>query len=314
MAEEQTVAEFEVSNDESFRLLNEVFKKNLSKIEARVKEFFGDLKSTKEKVLVDSFEASRFKYQEIITQFEKNLELIYQEVEKVDPSNQDEVRKLKLKVKESEKSIENETEVKKLFLEVLNRLNYKLEQLTIQNLSNPDFKFTLSGKHEDNNWKGLNSNIIINKKSNSGLYKCFFSSDIFDHEVNCQIHLKKFNSQKGSDHWNYVFGVLVGDNIKNHDTFYKNSAVLLSTGYLAVQNSNTVDKEKKITEQWKEGDLITVIKNSDGDVYFQYNEGEKVLAFKGIIDVVQIVFAIGSNLVDDEIEMVHISSRADIQK
>lgn len=311
MAEEQAAVEFELSNDESFRLLNEVFQKNLTKIEARVKEFFGDLKSTKDKILVDSFEACRFKYKEIIGQFEKNLETIYDETEKVDACNQDEVRKLKLRVKEAEKGIENEAEVKKLFAEVLNKLNYKLEQLTIQSLSNPEFKFTLSGKHEDNNWKGLNSNVIINKKSNMGVYKCFLSSDIFDHEVSCQIRLRKFNSLKGSDHWNYSFGLLLGDSLKSHDNFFKNSIVLLSTGFLATKNSNIVDKEKKITEQWKEDDLITVIKNSEGEVYFQLNEGEKVLAFKEVVDVVQVIFAVGTNIIDDEIEMVEISSRAD---
>lgn len=291
-----------INDSEVFRLVSSTYEKTLADIESRTTVFLDPLDKSQQIIMKECIHSLRERYMEITCGLQEGIKDVSTTFDSTDKSNKIEIRRLKRRLNDIMLIVESEKDVVNQFAEIFLKLENKLKNIKLQTLQNPAFKFSLFGKLDVLEWKGLNNHILTVPPGGNS-YKCFVTEEIFDYEVTCTIRLNKFQSNFAGSEWMYGFGLLKNGMEINEGTFYDFTAMLQSTGYTNIKFSGS-SGNTRITEKWNTGDEITLLRDSSGTMYFSLNKEERVEAFKEVNGAMRVVFAVSSSIIGDEIELI----------
>lgn len=290
-----------IVDNQGYKVITSMYEQSLIDIEKKINEFFDPLDKSQDIMIQDCINSLRERYKEVTCGFEDGIREVTAAYETVDKTNKIEVKRLKRKLDDIMLMVESEKDIDNQFAEIFLKLENKLKYLKLKSLQKPDFKFTLLGKLDRLEWKGGNNILTIPPGGSS--YKCFVTDEVFESEVTCTIRLNKFQTNFAGSYWNYGFGLIQNGNETNESSYYNFTAMLQSNGYTNVKFSGSSDTTKR-TEQWNTGDEVTLVRDSNGTVFFSLNRGERVETFKDVNGAMRVVFGVSSSITGDEIELI----------
>ena len=159
------------------------------------------------------------------------------------------------------------------------------------------------GKEGNFFWKGTESSIMEVPPGGSS-YKCYVSEELFEDELSFTIKINRVNNAGSlNSTWTYTFGLMKEGCESNQSSYYNDSCLLQSNGSFSVKFSGNSGSEIK-SSIWKEGDELTVSRNSNDEVYFIMNKEERVLGFTDVKGSMRVVIGFSSSLSGDIFEIV----------
>lgn len=295
--------DLELNNHKEYAVVNKVYEQTLALAEKKVNEFFSKIERMKEMAISDCLESTKTQYKEYTQNFEEGVKSISESLETVNKEDNIEVKRLKRRTDDVMMLINDEVKIDRHFNDIIQRLERKLANLSIKQMQDPNYKFSLMGKFGNIYWKGTESSTFEVPTGGSS-YKCYVSEELFEDELSFTVKIKKLNNPGSvNSHWNITFGLIKEGRETNQSSYYNDSCILHSNGYLNVKFSGSSGSELK-GSIWKEEDEITVSRNSNDEVFFAMNKEEKVLCFTDIKGSMRAVIGFSSSLMGDVFEIV----------
>jgi len=291
--------DFELNQKPEYKLLNKVLTDNIIKGETKVYDYFNKILSIKEKIIQDAKETLRTKYLEGISEFEKKAKEVTDKVDHTDINDEKELKKLKTNMDNLLNSIHNENTIKK-HISIVDNLSHRLRFITMKQIQDPSFVFSLQSKNGSLYWKSTNSPLLTVPSEGSS-YKCYSSQEVFEDELTFTMKIKSIDVNNVNSYWNFCFGLIKNGSETNQSNYYDYSVIYQSNGSINTPFSgSSVTKNLPI---WKNDDLLTVYRDFDGNVYFSVNYGEKVECFKEIKGDMRVVLGISTSYSGDIFEI-----------
>mmetsp|Transcript_3377 Transcript_3377/g.3408 ORF Transcript_3377/g.3408 Transcript_3377/m.3408 type:complete len:261 (+) Transcript_3377:182-964(+) len=254
-------------------------------------------------MIVDLKETFKEKYKDIIVNVEGSLKTVEENISTVDKNDQMQVKRLKRKLDDTVKLIEDEKAIDNQFNELFSKLERKLKYLSLKDLLKEDFKFSLSGKLGRLGWNG-NDDPVFKVLQGGTSYKTYYSSEAFESELTCKVKIISLTQNLLNGYWNYGFGLIKDGSENNQSSYYTHSVVLQGNGHCNVKFSGSSDTINKELDEWKEGDELCVQRDGEGSVFFSINDGERKRCFTEINGRMRIVMGFSTSVNGNEFEMV----------
>lgn len=293
----------EINNSESYKNINDTYLKVLEEIEKKIETYFLNIQVNKNKILEEAKVYSKTNYLDLVLNVENSLKEIESSMANLDQSNQLEVKRLKKKIDDTSRIVEDPKFSYSYFEDSLEKLNKKLKNLKLSDLLKEDLKFSMGGHLSILGWSG-NSDPQLIVTSGGSSYKCWVSTALFEYEFTCRVKLISIENSKISGYWNYGFGVMREGKSTNQSSYYSDSAILQSNGHTNVQFSGSSNTSTSLTSSWKNDDILGVYRDLNGDIYFNINDGEKVKGFSNIQGNFNIVLGFSASCVGEVFEMI----------
>lgn len=293
----------EINNSESYKHINDTYLSVLNEIENKIENYFSNIQRNKELILKEAKIFSKANYLDLLLNVETSLKEIETSMQNLDQSNQLEVKRLKKKIEDTSKIVEDPKNSHLYFEESLDKLNRKLKNLKLQDLLKEDLKFSLSTQISVLGWSG-NSDPVLTVTAGGSSYKCWVSTALFENEFTCRVKIVNIEASRISGYWNYSFGIMREGKSTNQTSYYSDSALLQSNGHTNIQFSGSSNTTTSLTASWKVDDLIGVYRDSNNDIYFSINNEEKVKGFTNIAGNFNIVLGFSSSCNGEVFEMI----------
>lgn len=298
--------DLELNTVEGYEKVGEIYKSSTNKVESVVNDYFFNLENAQESILRECMEFTKIKYQEIIQNFEDSVKGLNEDIEKVDRTNELEVKRFKRRYDDTVTLINSRKDIDGQFAEIFSKIEQKLKYLSMSQLQNPEVKLNLTGKNGKLEWKGTQSS-FLNTSDNNNLgnsYKVYVSEETFEDVLTCKIRISKINTAYANSFWSYCIGLINDGFETNVNNYYNYSVLLHSNGSLNIKFSGSCDNSGTKTKVWEQDDSITVTRSLNNEVFFSVNNEEKVSCFQEISGPKKLILAVSSSSIDDEFELI----------
>jgi hypothetical protein len=300
--------ELDINPHEAYSLVNKVYEKNISEVDQKINDYFAAFLKNKSLIIQDAKEFIKDRYKETIINVEGSLAKLENDLANVNTNDQIEVKRLKRKLDDTMKLIECEKSIDQQFNEVFAKLDRKLGLLKLKDMLNPNLKFSISGHYGQLGWDEGDDPLLIVKPGGTS-YKCCVSTMTFENELTCKVRIISIDEGLISAYWNYTFGLIrAGKEKSNQTSYYTDSVLLQSNGHLNTQFSGTSNTTTSLTASWTRDCVLTVCRDTNNDVYFSVNDGERKKGFTNITGEMKVVLGFSSGLSGDTFEMLEIGA------
>ena len=295
--------DLELQNNEEYSKVNKVYEDTLANSNKTIIDFFEQIQKIKELAIADCFESIKSQYKEYTQNFEDGVRSITESLSTINKEDSVEVKRLKRRTDDIMGLISEEEMINSYFHNIIQKLDKKLANLSIKQIKDPKYNFSLMGKEGSFFWKGTESSIMEVPPGGSS-YKCYVSEELFYDELSFTVKFNRVNNGGSlNSTWMYTFGLMKQGCESNQSSFYNDSCLLHSNGSLSEKFSGNSGSEIKCSI-WKEGDEMTVSRNSNNEVYFTINKEERVLGFTDVKGSMRVVIGFSSSFSDDIFEIV----------
>ena len=282
---------YELSNNNNLSAINNSLNQISKKILETIDNKFSDFENAKSILIRNSKEAIKNIYLESISNIETDSAYIFNITKNAIDSYKKginnnniidavyDVKRFKQKLFYLNELLTNEIYINENFTPVNNKLERKLKNInlhTIKNnknllLDNEGITWKIRKSLEDlNPTNEENSYRLIIPSTISSYFKCFVSIEVFDGPVTCSILLVKLSTFENiNKNWFYCYGLIKADKEDESSYFYHAATIQSNTNYnIAFSGSLNSNKFGRV---WKEGDIITLERDINNDVYYSMN-------------------------------------------
>lgn len=293
----------ELNNSECYKNINEIYLNLINDIEENFEKHFLNMQKNKEIIRKEAKNHLNSKYLELVSNIEYSLKEIDASSKNLEKSNNLDAKRLKQKMENTSKFIQDPNCSYLHFEESLIKLNNRLDNIMLNNLLKPDIKFSLCQKMSFLGWSG-NKDPILTVTSGGISYKCWVSTANFENEFSCRVKIINIDSSRISGYWNYTFGIMKEGSSDNQSSYYNHCAILQSNGYINIPFSGSINHNTPLIERWKINDVLGIYRDSSNDIYFNINDSEKKKVFSNIIGNFNIVLGFCSDCSGEVFEMI----------
>lgn len=132
-------------------------------------------------------------------------------------------------------------------------------------------------------------------------YKAFVSEQLFTKKFTVKVKLVNLCKDRSfiNSNFSYAIGVCKDYCDDDQSSYYNNSVVLFSNGYINTKYKLIKNTTKKYTKIWEIDDTITIIRNEYNDIIFAINDQEPEIAFDNIDMPVKLIAGFSNSVNGD---------------
>lgn len=310
---------FTLHDYEGFELLNKHLLEQLSKTNYKTERIINNILYNKQKIVFHTQEKLTELYLELTDSFEKTVKAVNANISNLninDNNAKEEFNKLKKDLDSLTEFLDSEEKLKQLFESILVSAEKNFTFTKLSEICHENYGVLLS-KH--GKFTGLkistpeNLNIFKFVKTNYGTQVISTSLENIQNNFEFKIRIIKINEKKAKSYSNYCIGI-IRNNAISPDTYFNNSILLQSNGFLYNKFSNISYGSKLFSECWKDGDIISCLKDEKNDIYFKLNDEPYKKAYNEVTGNFNVVIGVNNSVEFGEFELLELIESSEIIK
>jgi hypothetical protein len=295
-----------LKSDEEYGDLNKIFLDMYVKADSSIDSIFLDvlkrqviMKQQFRNTLLTKYENFTIELEDLVKTLSEKLNSL----SSLSPKLKDDIFKLKKDLDSKLNLLSNPQEIYKELEQLIMKIENILKKLKVEDILNDKFNLDILYKVSCNLELSTGGN-RINVTPRGSSYWITKSEEILEGAFICKISVISINSVNAGNYWSYSVGIIKADFVGNETSYYNDSIIIQSNGYVPEKFSGSGSTRQLFFEKWKNDDLIFIKRDENNSLFFGLNdENSFQLAYSNISGPFRIVMGFGSTMDGDIFEL-----------